>query len=80
LDNTSFFFLLVSFGEFQQKNYVNMWGHYGSRIIRALSRALNETSGLTINILWWYKPSFYGGLCPIRFSKELGFGGSVFVL
>jgi hypothetical protein len=57
-----------------------MWGHYGSRIIRALSRALNETSGLTINILWWYKPFFYGGLCPIRFSKELGFGGSVFVL
>jgi hypothetical protein len=23
---------------------------------------------------------FYGGLCPICFSKELGFGGSIFVL
>jgi hypothetical protein len=32
-DNTFFFFLLVSFGEFQKESYVGMWGHYGSRIV-----------------------------------------------
>jgi hypothetical protein len=40
---------------------------------------LNEASGSTINILWWYRPSFYGGLCPICFCGELGSSGSVFV-
>ncbi len=28
-----FFFLLVSFGEFQQHSYVYMWGHYGSKVM-----------------------------------------------
>jgi hypothetical protein len=32
-----------------------------------------------INILWWYKFSFYGGLCSICFFSELGSSGSIFV-
>jgi hypothetical protein len=40
----------------------------------------NEALGLTTNILWWYMPFLYGGLCTIFFSKELGFGGYVFVI
>jgi len=66
-----------------------MWGHYRSRIVGVFSGSktmgvflgpLGKGLGLTTNILWWYKPSFYGRLCPICFSRELGFGGSVFVL
>jgi hypothetical protein len=57
-----------------------MWGQYGSRITRVFLGPLNEALGLTIDIFLWYMPSIYGGLCPICFSKELGFGGSIFVL
>jgi hypothetical protein len=56
-----------------------MWGHYGFRIVGVFLGSLSEVSDLTTNILWWYRPSFYEGLCPIYFSRELGFGGSVFV-
>jgi len=54
-----------------------MWGHYGSRIVGIFSGPLSEALGLTINILWWFRPSFYGGLCPIYFFRELGYGGSI---
>jgi hypothetical protein len=57
-----------------------MWGHYGSKIMGVFLKPFNEALGLTTNILWWYKPSIYGGLCPIYFFRELGFGGSTFVL
>jgi hypothetical protein len=57
-----------------------MRGHYGSRIVGVFSKPLNEVSNLTTDILWWYRPSFYGGLCPIYFYRELSFGGSIFVL
>jgi hypothetical protein len=33
-----------------------------------------------LDILWWYRPSLYGRLCPIYFFKELSFSGFVFVL
>jgi hypothetical protein len=79
MDNTSFF-LLVSFGKFQHESYAGMWGHYGSKIVKVFSGPFNETSSLIIDILWWYMPFFYGGFYPIYFFKELGFGGSVFVL
>jgi hypothetical protein len=39
----------------------------------------SEALGLSINIFWWYRPFLYGGLCPICFFKELGFGGFVFM-
>jgi hypothetical protein len=78
-DKTSFFFLLVFFGRFQQESYANMWGHYGSRVMGVYSGPLNRALGLTIDLLWWYRPFIYGGLCPICFFKELGFGGSIFV-
>jgi hypothetical protein len=74
--NTSFFFLLVSFGEFWQENYVGMWGHYGSIIMGVYSGPFSETLGLTIDLFGWYRPFIYGGLCPIYFSRELGFSGS----
>ncbi len=47
-----------------------MWGCYGSKIVGVFSRPLNEVLGLTTNILWWYRPSFYGGLCCICFSRN----------
>jgi hypothetical protein len=50
MNNISFFFLLVSFGEFQQENYVGMWGHYGSRIMGVFLRPFSEASSLTTNI------------------------------
>jgi hypothetical protein len=40
-----------------------------------LSKALSSTT----DILWWYRPSLYGGLCPTYFSRELNFNGSIFV-
>jgi hypothetical protein len=33
-----FIFFHVSFGEFQQENYVGMWGHYGSRVMGGARR------------------------------------------
>jgi len=57
-----------------------MWGHYGSRIMGVFSRPFKKASSLTTDILWWYRPSLYGGLCPIYFYRELGFGGSVIML
>jgi hypothetical protein len=44
------------------------------------SRPFNEVLGLTVDILWWCRPSFYGRLCPIWCSKELGSSGFIFVL
>jgi hypothetical protein len=76
----TFFFLLVSFNRFWQANYAGMWEHYGSKIMGVFSGPLSKVLGSTIDILWWYRPSFYGGLCPIFFSRELGFGGFIFVL
>jgi hypothetical protein len=57
-----------------------MWGHYGSKIMGVLSGPLDESSNLITDIFWWYRFSFYGGLCPIYFSRELGSSGSVFML
>jgi hypothetical protein len=57
-----------------------MWRHYGSKIVGVLLGPLSEASCLTIDILWWYRPSFYGGLCPIYFSRELDSNGYIFVL
>ncbi len=57
-----------------------MRGHYGSKIMGVFLKPFNEALGLITNILCWYKPSLYGGLCPIYFFRELGFGGSTFVL
>jgi hypothetical protein len=79
-NRTSFFILSVSFNGFQQESYINMWGHYGSKILGVFLRPLNEASCLTTDILWWYRPFFYGKVCPIWFSRELGSGGSIFLL
>jgi hypothetical protein len=73
------FFLLVFF-RFRQENYANMWQHYGFWIMGVFLRPLNEGSCLTIDILWWYRLFFYGGLCTIYFFRELGFSGFIFVL
>jgi hypothetical protein len=78
LNNASF--LLISFGKFQQENYVGMWGHYGSRVMGVYSKPLNWASSLTTNLFWWHRPFIYGRLCPICFSRELGFGVSIYVL
>ncbi len=79
-NNISFFFLHVFFGGFWQKNYVSMWVHYGLRVMKVYSKPFNETLCLTTNLLWWYRPSFYGGLCANYFAKELGFSDSIFML
>jgi len=78
--NNTFFFLPIFFGEFWQKHYASMWGHYGSRVMGVYLRPLSEALGLTTNLFWWYRPFIYGRLCPIYFSRELGFGGSIYVL
>jgi hypothetical protein len=49
-DNTSSFFLPVSFGRFRQVSYTNMWGHYGSNIMKVFSGHLSETSSSITNI------------------------------
>jgi len=79
MNNTFFFFFPISFDGFRQESYASMWGHYGFKIMGVLSRPLNEALGSTIGILWLYRSSFYGGLCPIYFSRELGSSGSIFV-
>jgi hypothetical protein len=56
-----------------------MWGHYGSKIVGVFLGPLGKAPCSTIDILWWYKSIIYGGLCPLYFSKELGFGGFIFV-
>jgi hypothetical protein len=61
-------------------SYACMWGHYGSKIMGIFSRPLSKPSSSTTDILWWYKLFLYGRLCPICFSRELDFGGSIFVL
>ncbi len=75
MDNISFF-LLISFDRFQWENYVGMWGHYRSKIMWIFLRPFSKTSSLTIDILCWYMPSFYGKLCPIYFFGELCFSGT----
>jgi len=75
MDNTLSFFLPIFFGEFQQENYVGMWGNYRFRIVGVFSRPFNKVSSLITNILWWYRPLFYGRLFPIFFNRELGSGG-----
>jgi hypothetical protein len=52
--------------------------HYGFRIVGVFSGPFSEALSLTTDIFCWYMLSHYGGLCPIYFSKELGFYGSVF--
>ncbi len=79
-NDTSSFSLSIFLGGFWQNSYGGMWGHYGSKIVGVFLRPFSEASGLTIDILWWYRPSLYGGLCPIYFYNELGSGGFVFVL
>jgi len=78
-DNT-LFFLLVFFGRFWQESYVGMWRLMGLGSWKSFKKPFNKASNLTTDILWWYKPSFYGGLCPICFYKELSSGDSIFVL
>jgi hypothetical protein len=56
-----------------------MWKHDGSWVMGDYSKPFSRTSNLIIDILWWYMPLIYGGLCPICLSRELGFGGSIFV-
>jgi hypothetical protein len=41
------------------------------------SRFVSKVLGSTTDIFWWYKPSLYGGLFPICFSRELGIGDSI---
>jgi hypothetical protein len=41
-NNTSLFFLLVFFGEFQWKRYGGIWGHYGFRIVGVFSMPLSK--------------------------------------
>jgi hypothetical protein len=43
-------------------------------------RPFNKASGLITDLLWWYRLFIYGGLCPIYFSRVLGFGGFIIVL
>ncbi len=78
MNNTSFSFLIISFGGFWQ-SYVSMCGHYGFRIMGIFLGPFNEALSSIIDILWWYRAYFYGGLCPIYFYRELGIGGSIFV-
>ncbi len=83
MDNTFlflFFFFLISFGEFQQENYINMLRHYGSRIVEVFLGPLNDALGSKTDILWWYRPYIYGGLCPIYFFGEFRSNGSIFVI
>jgi hypothetical protein len=80
MNNISFFFILVSFDEFQKESYAGMWGHYGFKIVGVFLGPLSEASSSTANILWWYGPFRYGGLCPICFFREFGSNGSIFVL
>jgi hypothetical protein len=72
-----FFFTVVQNRVFFTKIFSKKKGiivtHYGSMIAGVLLGPLNEASSLTINILWWYGPYFYGGLHPIYFYRELGF-------
>jgi hypothetical protein len=56
-----------------------MWGRSGSKVMGVYLEPISKTLGLTTNIFWWYKPFIYGRLCPICFSKRLGFGGFIFV-
>jgi hypothetical protein len=53
--------------------------HYGFRIVGVFSRPFSEALSSTTNILFWYMFFHYGRLCPICFSRELGFYGSVFM-
>jgi hypothetical protein len=56
-----------------------MWGHYGPKIVKVFLGPLNKTLGSIVDIIWWYRFFFYGGLCPIYFSRVLGSNGSIFV-
>jgi hypothetical protein len=78
-NNTSSFFLPVSFNGFWQENYVSMWGHYGSRVMIVYSGSFGKVLGPITNLIWWYKLYFYGRLCFNCFFRELGFGGFVFM-
>jgi hypothetical protein len=50
-----------------------MWGHHGSKIVGIFLGSFSKALGSNFNILWGYRPSFYGRLCPIYFFRELGF-------
>jgi hypothetical protein len=74
---SNLFLFLVSFNKFQQENLQVCGDIMG--VMGVYSRPLIEALGPTIDLFWWYKPLIYGRLCPICFSKELGFGGSIYV-
>jgi hypothetical protein len=54
-------------------------GHYEFKIMGVFSRTFSKALGSTTDILWWYRPSLYGGLYPICFYRELGSNDFVFV-
>jgi len=79
LDNISFI-LPIFFYEFRQNNYVNIWGHHGSMVMGVHLGFFNKVSNQTPNLFWWYRPFYLWRIVwPICFSKELCFGGFVFV-
>ncbi len=75
-----FFFFHVFFGRFQQKSYESMRKHYGSKVMGVHLRPVSGMLSLIIDPFWWYKPFIYERVCPICFSRELSFGGSIFML
>jgi hypothetical protein len=70
LDNVSSLFFFVSFGEFRQDIYANMWGHYGCKVMRVYSGPLSKVSSLTTNLFWWYRPLFMEVCSPSTFLES----------
>jgi len=68
--NISSFFLLIFFGDFWQKNYVGMLGHYGSRVMRIYSRPLGKVLGLITNLLWCISFIYMEDYVPIIFLRS----------
>jgi hypothetical protein len=50
-----------------------MWKNHQSRVMGI------HLGHQAPNFFWWYRLFICGRLCPICFSKELCFGGSIFV-
>ncbi len=71
------FFPFFFFDKFWQESYTCMWRHYGTKVMWVYLGIFSGVSSPTSNLLWWYRFFIYGGLCPICFSRELGFGGSI---
>ncbi len=70
-----YLFFLITFGGFQQESYVDMWEHYGSRVMGVYSRPLSKVLSPTTNLFWWYKPYLWK-IVPHLFFLKLGFSGS----